>query len=59
MVEYTFETDSDICGSDCVVCEIVEQLRKVVIERQSNVLVLTLKQRQSHDTTDIRERPRR
>ena len=67
MVDYS-EIDSDtevagpVCGPDCVVCDIIfghHRNRKVVIERESIVLILTLKQRGRDSETIVRERPRR
>ena len=65
MVDYS-EIDNDsevggpVCGPDCVVCDILfGHHRKIVIERESIVLVLTLKQRGRDSETIVRERPRR
>ena len=63
MVDYS-EINSDtevagpVCGPDCVVCDIIfgrHRNRKVVIERESIVLTLTLKARGRESETIVRE----
>jgi len=61
MVDFS-EIDSDtevvgpVCGPDCVVYDIL--FGKVVVERESVVLIITLKQRSRASETIVRERPR-
>jgi len=55
MVDYS-EIDSET-ECETVVCDIRHEIRKIVVERDSNVLVLTLELRRP--LPDIRERARR